>query len=139
MQRGCFPAFRIGLGEIYSKGFTSRLKPYIAFLSYIEKERLDMPKMYKGNPPDLAEGWEKIGECKDGEGVTWLMFRKPQDHDDEWSTYKICAKGAARSKGNYWAVRKDTGQLGFARDMASMREHRPELHAFVERMMSQHS
>jgi hypothetical protein len=65
----------------------------------------------------------------------WLVFKKDQDHSDEWATYKICANGKAKGKGNYWAVRKNTGQIGYARDMAQMREYRPKLHAFVEKIM----
>ena len=48
---------------------------------------------------------------------------------------KICANGKAESKANYWAVRKNTGQLGFIKDMAIMRAHRPGLHAAVEEIM----
>jgi hypothetical protein len=94
-----------------------------------------MVKLYKGNAPDSDEGWELIGEGKDDDGVQWLVFKKPQDHNDDWATYKICAKTKAKAKGNYWAVRKKSGQLAFVKDMAQMREYRPKLHAFVERVM----
>jgi hypothetical protein len=96
-----------------------------------------MGKKHKGNHPDLENGWEKIGEWLDkgGDGVRWSIFRRRQEHSDEWMTYKICANGKAESKANYWAVRKNTGQLGFIKDMAIMRAHRPELHAAVEEIM----
>lgn len=94
-----------------------------------------MGRTYKGNAPDRSKGWSVIGDWTDEDGVQWIVCRQQQAHTNEWSTYKIYAKGKAKFKANYWAVRKNTGQLGFNRDMAQMRANRPELHAMVEEIM----
>jgi len=92
-----------------------------------------MGKMYAGKMPEADKGWTHVGTCNDSDGVEWLVFERPQEHTPDWMTYKIAANGRARGKANYWLVRNGlTGQIGFARDYARMREDRPELHAQVE-------
>ncbi len=92
-----------------------------------------MAKMYMGNIPEVSEGWDEINRCMDKDSVEWLIFSKEQDHDKNWWTIKIVAKGRASSKANYWlAINIKTGQLGFSRDYVFMRENRPELHAQIE-------
>lgn len=93
--------------------------------------------MYKGNYPNPTDGWEMVGAWRDedGENVGWTVFMRPQQNSDEWATFKICADGKVESKANYWSVRKNTGQIGYVRDMAMMRAHRPKLHAAVEKIM----
>lgn len=92
-------------------------------------------KTYLGQVPKLADGWQLMDKYTDDEGVTWLVFRFPQAHTPDWSTYKVVAEGRAPNKANYWLVRNDkTGQIGFARDFVSMRTNRPKLHAQVERV-----
>lgn len=92
-----------------------------------------MGKKYLGRIPEVEEGWDQVGEYEDDDGVQWLVFFKPQEHTEDWITYKIVANGRAHGKANYWLVRNNkTGQLGFARDFALLREHRPKLHEHVE-------
>jgi len=94
-----------------------------------------MMKTYLGQVPNLAEGWQLIEKYQDDEGVTWLVFRKAQEHTPDWSTYKVAAEGRAPNKANYWLVRNDkTGQIGLAKDFALMRKTRPQLHAQIERV-----
>lgn len=84
---------------------------------------------YKGNPP--GDGWDHIGTIE-ADGSQWLIFSKPQ-RNQEWVFYKIVANGAVNKKANYWVTRNIiTGQLAFNRDIAVMREHRPELHQKIE-------
>ena len=93
----------------------------------------EMGKMYVGNIPQPEEGWRQMGQCNDADDVQWLIFGKAQDHSTEWMTIKIVANGRARHKANYWLAKNiETGQIGFARDYAHMRDSRPELHANVE-------
>jgi hypothetical protein len=67
------------------------------------------------------------------DGTEWCVFIKPQNHSDEWFTVKIVANGRAPYKANYWLVTNiNTGQIGYARDYAVMRENRPSLHDYVE-------
>ncbi len=94
-----------------------------------------MSRTYVGNAPDNSKGWSAIGDWTDGDGVQWIVCKQQQAHTDEWATYKIYANGKAKFKANYWAVRKNTGELGFNRDMAQMRASRPDLHAMVEEIM----
>lgn len=92
-----------------------------------------MGKMYMGNMPDISEGWDEMAKCRDKDSVEWMLFRKKQDHNQDWWTIKIVANGRASSKANYWlAINVKTGEIGFARDYVYMRENRPELHAQVE-------
>jgi len=90
-------------------------------------------KTYKGNHPGADEGWEMFKRLKDSDGVEWALYRKSQAHTEDWFTYKISAIGRATRKANYWLARNSkTGQIGFNRDFAMMREHRPALHQMVE-------
>lgn len=60
----------------------------------------------------------------------------PQEHSNEWATYKICSVGRAPKKANYWtALNEVTGQIGFTKDIASMRENRKGLYAKVTGIM----
>lgn len=94
-----------------------------------------MPRMYPGRKPAENDGWEMLCSTKCKLGIIWLVYAKPQEHDDEWRTYKIVANGKAPDKANYWLARRDTtGQLGFPRDYAMLRATRPEVHDFVERL-----
>ena len=88
-----------------------------------------------GQVPNLDDGWTKIAQCLDDDAVNWLVFRRRQEHTPDWSTYKVVADGRAANKANYWMVRNDkTGQIGFIRDFASMKENRPKLHSKIERV-----
>lgn len=95
-----------------------------------------MQKLYAGKEPE-GEGWKLVSVCK-SEGVDWNVYRKGQDHDPKWGTYKVCAIGKAARKANYWFVRNDaTGQIGFAKDYAIMRDTRPQLHEQIEELLKQ--
>lgn len=90
-------------------------------------------RKYPGNHPQDGEGWEAFGQVEDCEGCWFALYRKAQGHSPDWITYKIVAVGVAPRKANYWLVRnRRTGQIGFARDFASMRANRPHLHGEVE-------
>lgn len=93
-------------------------------------------KMYSGHVPS-GDGWEQIGDrYHDGDGVEWQTFRRRQDHSPEWQTVKVAAIGTAPAKANYWLARNGmTGQIGYARDYAIMRETRPGLHAHVDTVL----
>ena len=83
---------------------------------------------YAGRHPSASDGWEQIGAF---EG--WKVYTKGQAHTDEWITCKVVADGRVERKANYWLTKNiKTGQCGFARDLAIMKNHRPELHQFVE-------
>ena len=98
-----------------------------------------MGKMYAGKVPSTEENWSHIETVVDPSDKTkWMVFSKAQEHTPDWVTYKIVANGRAENKANYWLVRNlTTGQLGFARDFAIMREKRPALHAQVESILKQ--
>ena len=92
-----------------------------------------MTKTYRGNLPQDGEGWSRVGQWSDPDDVEWIVFSKPQEHSEDWMTFKIVANGRAKNKANYWLVKNiSTGQLGFARDYVHMRENRADLHAKVE-------
>jgi hypothetical protein len=96
-----------------------------------------MMRTYFGLVPNLNDGWKQIDKYVDHDGIEWLVFRRPQEHTPDWSTYKVVSNGRAANKANYWLVRNDrTGQIGFARDYASMRENRPKLHEKIEKIFS---
>jgi hypothetical protein len=95
-------------------------------------------KSYRGNPPDTSEGWRRVRSCFDAEKIEWRVFAKPQPHTNDWLTFKIVANGHAPRKANYWVVLNTmTGQIGYTRDFATMREHRPELHAKIEELFDE--
>jgi hypothetical protein len=92
-------------------------------------------KFYSGKKPEGDE-WKLIGSCQ-SDDMEWQVYRKSQPHDPKWGTYKICAVGKAKKKANYWLARNDTtGQIGFAKDYAIMRDKRPHLHNQVEALLS---
>jgi hypothetical protein len=98
-------------------------------------KRINGKRKYVGNPPDIGNGWEMIGRIE-ADGEKWIMFRQAQDHSPNWANYKIVADGVVEKKANYWLARNDqTGQIGFSRDFAMMREYRPALHQIVEEQM----
>lgn len=103
------------------------------------KQGAKMGKMYAGKVPSSDEAWKHIQTVLDPSDQTnWMVFSKAQEHTADWITYKIVAKGRAQNKANYWLVRNSTtGQIGFARDFAIMRETRPSLHAQVESILKQ--
>jgi hypothetical protein len=89
-------------------------------------------RIYKGSIPDKKDGWERVAACSDRDGTEWVLCRKEQSHDSTWATYKLCVNGQAPRKANYWFARnEETGQIGFSRDLAILREYRPYLHAMV--------
>ena len=93
-------------------------------------------KKYAGNPPGVDEGWSQVGQCA-ADGVEWCVYAKPQDHSDEWITYKIVANGRAVTKANYWMAKNSkTGQIGFARDYYLLRTNRPKLFEQVDGMIN---
>lgn len=89
-------------------------------------------KMYAGRRPDESEGWFFKTDIKDGE-KTWLIYQRPQSHNDEWVTYKVIADGRVEKKANYWVVKNiKTGQTAYPADMELMKQHRPNLFAKVQ-------
>ncbi len=93
-----------------------------------------MARNYLGRIPESSEGWRQVGQCFD-EDIEWMVFCKSQDHTPEWKTFKVVANGRALTKANYWlAMNVANGKVGFARDYALMREHRPSLHTKIERI-----
>ena len=95
-------------------------------------------KSYRGNLPEIGEGWRRIGSCSDADKIEWCVYAKPQQHSSDWMTIKIAANGYATQKANNWVVMNiRTGQIGYARDFATMREHRPDLHAKIEELFSE--
>lgn len=94
-------------------------------------------KKYKGNQPESGEGYVRIGKVV-FEGMDWLIFRKGQEHSEDWATYKIVADGMVEKKANYWLVRNDkNGKIGFGRDYAIMRNERSGLHLMVEKILGE--
>lgn len=92
----------------------------------------DKARSYKGNPPPKSEGWWHYDCTTDIGDAEWDIFCRRQEHSDEWVTFKICAEGRVPRKANYWTARNiETGQMGFTKDMAAMKEHRPELYEWV--------
>ena len=91
-------------------------------------------RSYRGNAPDPDLGWVMIRKIGIGDEL-WMIFRQAQAHSPDWANYKIVSTGLVKRKANYWLARNDaTGQIGFSRDFAMMREHRPRLHTMVERV-----
>lgn len=92
-----------------------------------------MAKSYAGKHPDLEDGWFLVGTPIDKDGVQWAFYAKKQAHTPDWITCKVCAQERAENKANYWMVKNlRTGQIGFAKDFAIMRDTRPDLHAKIE-------
>jgi len=98
-----------------------------------------MAKMYAGKVPSTEEAWSRIKTVVDpSDKSKWMVFSKSQAHTPDWMTYKVVADGRAEGKANYWFVRNSTtGQLGFAKDFAIMREKRPSLHSQIESVLKQ--
>lgn len=93
-------------------------------------------RIYKGQIPDQSEGWQFLSATK-CDGITWEVYEKSQAHSDHWKTYKVIAPDGAPHKAAYWVARNSsTGQIGFARDIAIMRDKRPDLHAKVEAILA---
>lgn len=89
-------------------------------------------KFYAGSPPKAEDGWSHVHTMQ-ADGLAWLVFEKSQEHSDAWATYKICVQGKAQGKANYWMAKNfKTGQIGFASDYVTMRQHRPELCSMLE-------
>jgi hypothetical protein len=100
------------------------------------------PKTYAGKPDLLFESdeWKNCGCWVDRENsnVEWFVFFKYQEHNNDWITYKVVANGRVPRKANYWfAKNKKTGQIGFAKDLASMSEHRPNLYSNIMKIISE--
>ena len=90
-------------------------------------------RTYKGNHPDKFSGWMMMLETKDDDNKRWFIWYKRQVDNNEWLTFKIVANEPVDKKANYWFVRNmKNGKLGYVRDFAIMREHRPKLHRHVE-------
>lgn len=90
-------------------------------------------KMYGGRKPFEDDGWRLEKKIADENEQSWLVFSKPQEHSNEWVTFKIVADGRVPKKANYWVVKNlKTRQIAFPADMAMMREHRKVLHEKVE-------
>ena len=93
-------------------------------------------KSYQGKMPEAEDGWLVASSVKH-DGVEWIVCYKRQPHSDDWINIKVCANGRASGKANYWFTRNQmTGQIGFSRDLSIMREHKPDLHARVEKIVS---
>lgn len=91
-------------------------------------------KTYAGRIPD--ESWSHLGKCVE-DGMEWGVYAKPQDHSDDWVTYKIVANGRVASKANYWMARNcKTGKIGFARDYLILQINRPRLFEMVDSIVS---
>jgi hypothetical protein len=92
--------------------------------------------MYGGKKPLPEDGWDHRVDLIDENQQVWIVFSKPQDHSDEWMTYKVVANGRVPKKANYWVVKNiKTGQLAFPADIAMMREHRKVLHQQLEQFL----
>lgn len=94
-----------------------------------------------GNVPDLTEGWRAIHHTTDPHDKSqWTVFSRPQQQSADWETVKIIATERVTGKANFWLVKNiRTGQIGYARDYAMLRQQRPELHARIEFMFNNRS
>lgn len=117
-------------------GWIEKNKKAIYSKPYRQYEGIKMEKLYAGKPP-IGDEWRFVSDVK-SEGIDWNLYKKDQPHDPHWKTYKICAVGKAPRKANYWLARNDeTGQIGFAKDYAIMRDKRPDLHEQIEKVLKQ--
>lgn len=82
--------------------------------------------MAKGNVPS-GELWIEEPAQVDG----WLVFSREQEKGEEWRTWKLVAKGAISGRANYWWVRCVDGRVGLGRDLAILRQERPEVYTAV--------
>ncbi len=90
-----------------------------------------MEKSYLGRVPAYEDGWRLVRSFE-YEKQQWNLFKKPQAHTDDWSTYKLVANGRAKRKANYWLVKNHkTGAIGFANDFVFLQQYRPELYKEV--------
>lgn len=90
-----------------------------------------MDKSHAGRIPPSEEGWKQVSEFL-YEEQSWMLYKKPQEHSDEWSTYKLVVKGRAKKKANYWLVKNHkTGAVGFANDFVLLQQYRPQLHQSI--------
>lgn len=87
-------------------------------------------RVYAGRIPPADAGWTKVEDLKSADGTRWSLYRQPQPHSSDWSTYKVVAIPEAERKANYWFVfNEETRKIGFSRDLVVMSKSRPELHA----------
>lgn len=87
---------------------------------------------YRGNKPELSDGWVQMDSYFDSDGVEWLIYQQPQNTNNVWLNYKIVANGFAEYKANYWfAFNQEEERFAFKRDLISMGAKRPELYKFV--------
>jgi|LauGreDrversion4_2_1035121.scaffolds.fasta_scaffold1569857_1 hypothetical protein len=90
-----------------------------------------MERSHLGRIPPVEDGWKQVSQFENDEQV-WMLYKKPQAHTDEWTTYKLVAKGRAKKKANYWLVKNHkTGAVGFANDFLLLQQYRPNLYKFV--------
>lgn len=116
-------------GQVVMQG--SRGQSYPHRVDNMTTKQAGGDKEYQGNRPSPGDGWDHI-DTIEADGSQWLIFSKAQ-RNPEWVFYKIVANGKVTKKANYWVTRNImTGQLAFNRDIAVMREHRPDLHQKIE-------
>lgn len=98
-------------------------------------------KSYSGVPVD-GDAWHTIGAMTDEDGVRWMVAIK-EPRPDGWRTLKVWAVGRAKRKANYWGsciwgscIWDQHVVKGREKDLKTMRKHRPELSAYVERVIA---
>ena len=82
------------------------------------------PRFYSGNAPSEALGWQ-ILESNDN----WALYFNFNDPETTYISFKLCAKGKAATKANYWfSAFKDSLMIGRTRDLGLLMANRPELY-----------
>ena len=93
-----------------------------------------MERTYAGNHGAEADGWVKIGETSQIDGVAWSIYRKPQQNDGDWVNIKIVANGRVTRKANYW-LSWNGKRFGKVTDYERLEAHRIQLKNEVEAFM----
>jgi hypothetical protein len=93
--------------------------------------------MTKGTPPPAADGWTEDAVLVEPDGLEWQLFGRLNPADTRWRNFKLVAVGRAKHKANFWfGMHVVSGRVALARDLTTLREHRPALHAAVLQVLS---
>lgn len=91
--------------------------------------------MYQGNAPLESDGWKLVGGVFDRDGIEWLMYGR-NSLCGTWLNVKLVANGRAENKANYWfGFNVMTKAYNGARDLSTLKEHRPTLFADVDAIL----
>lgn len=102
-----------------------------------KKPRVEVVRVFAGNPPDRRKGWFQMGTCisrepGDGVKVVWDVWCLPEAESSDWIGIKVVAKKTATRKANYWlAYNLVERRLQRNAEAGILRNRRPDLEKAV--------